>query len=76
MLKHLLAAGALLAAVAPAWAANEYYIVRGAPDGDCTVVEERPANATIVGGTGYGTRSEAQAAIKEVCKDEDDEDND
>jgi hypothetical protein len=70
MLKYVLAGGLMLAVVAPAWAADEYYIVRG-PDKKCTVVQEKPTTTTItvVGSTVYKTRSEADTAIKKVCTD-------
>ena len=71
MLKHVLAGGVMLAVVTPAWAADEYYIVRG-PDKKCTVVAEKPTTTTtttVVGDTVYKTRSEADTAIKKVCTD-------
>jgi hypothetical protein len=76
MLKYALAGGLTLAVVAPVWAADEYFIVRG-PDRHCTVVEERPTTTTItvVGDTVYKTRSEAETAIKEVCTTTDEDDD-
>jgi hypothetical protein len=70
MLRYLLAAGCALAVLSPAWAAEEFYIVRG-PDKKCTVVAEKPTTTTttVVGNTVYKTRSEAETAIKKVCVD-------
>ena len=83
MLKPLIGV-AVLAATTSAFAAGEYYIVRG-PDKHCKIVEERPTTTTtitVVGDTVYKTRSEAQSAIKRVCSTTtspsttDDDDND
>lgn len=79
MFKPLFGLSAIVIIAGPAFAADEYYIVRG-PDKHCTVVEERPTTTTItvVGDTVYKTRSEAETAIKRVCTttDDDDDDND
>jgi hypothetical protein len=68
MLKHLLAGGLVVAWVAPALAADEFYIVRGS-DKKCTVVAEKPTTTTttVVGNTVYKSRSEAETAVKKVC---------
>jgi hypothetical protein len=71
MLKHMLTGGLMLAVVAPAFAADEYYVVRG-PDKKCTVVAEKPTTTTtttVVGNTVYKSRSEAETAVKKVCTD-------
>jgi hypothetical protein len=61
----------MVAATAPAWAAEEFYIVRS-PDKKCVVVDKKPTTTTtitIVGDTVYKTRSEAETAVKKVCTD-------
>ena len=77
-MRYLLATGLMLTALAPAWAVDEYYIVRGR-DKKCEVVGERPTTTTVtvVGNTVYPTRAEAEAVIEIVCSiEEDDEDTD
>lgn len=74
MKKYILAFGAGLVISAPAFAADEYYIVRG-PDKKCTVVETLPQDNTIVqvGPLAFSTRNEAERQVEVVCN-EDDED--
>jgi hypothetical protein len=70
----LLAAAALLALSAPAFAQATFYVVQDTTTKRCTVVKERPTTTTmvIVGDTGkvYTTEAEAQAAIRtiKVCE--------
>ena len=68
MLKHLLAGGLVVAWIAPALAADEFYIVRG-PDRHCTVMNNRPSTAAlnVVGDTAYKTIAEAEGAIHRIC---------
>jgi hypothetical protein len=70
-LKYALVAVVIVANTAPAFAAKEFYIVRG-PDKKCTVVETAPAatetTITKVGKDVYVTREEAEADLAVVCK--------
>ena len=70
MLKYLLAGSLMVAFAVPAWAVDEYYIVRN-PDKKCIVVDKKPTTSTtvVVGNTIYKTKSEAEAAVKTVCTD-------
>jgi carbamate kinase len=61
--------------VAPALAADSYYIVQDVKTKKCTVTETKPTSAetTVVSGdTVYKTKSEAQSGIKttKVCTTE------
>ena len=69
MLKYALLAVGAVAVATPALAA-EYFIVRG-PDKQCRIVEQRPAEKTIVvlGDRAYVTREEAERQVKVVCRD-------
>jgi hypothetical protein len=66
----LLAAAAMIAAAAPAWA--DYYIVRESPAGPCRIVDSRPADGkSIVGGDRtYGDRAAAAKEMPLLCKSE------
>lgn len=68
--KAVLAASIVIAFVAPAFAADEYYIVQDTKTKTCTVVDKKPVDTTttVVGpsGTIYKTRSEAEAGMKTV----------
>jgi hypothetical protein len=72
-MKAILAGAALAAAcISPALA--DYYIVQNPSTKRCTIVEERPANPSIgvvVGGAGFGVRTEAESRMKsvEVCRE-------
>ncbi len=71
-MKRILAAAALTFAVSAPAVAAEFYIVQDTTSKRCTVVEQRPTSTTtvVVGGNRvYQTRTEAEGAIKEVCKD-------
>jgi len=68
-----IAAGLIVASVAPA-IADEYYVVRG-PDRHCTVTTTRPAGETVItqiGPLAFKSRSEAEDRIKttKVCTDD------
>jgi hypothetical protein len=76
-MKHLILAGALVLAVAPASFAQEtsYYIVRDAATKKCTVVHEKPTTTTttiVDGNKVYKTETEAQSAMKttKVCTED------
>jgi hypothetical protein len=68
MLKYLLAGSLVLAVAAPAFAADEFFIVRN-PDKKCVVVDKKPTTTTtvVVGDGVYKTRTEAESAVKKVC---------
>jgi hypothetical protein len=65
---------AMAAVVTPALAADGYYIVRDPVAKRCTVVNQRPvlSTTTIVGGTVYKTREEAETAMRSAgaCAEE------
>lgn len=69
-LKLLIVAGITTAFLAPAFAANSYYVVQDSTTKKCTVVHEKPTTTTsmVVGPTGkvYTTESEAEAAMKTI----------
>ena len=66
-IKLLVAAAGLVAFATPSLAA-EYFIVQDTTSKRCTIVEQRPTTqtTTIVGGTTYTTRTEAEGAMKTV----------
>jgi hypothetical protein len=66
-----LAAATLIAAfVAPAFAADEFYVVQDAKTKKCTVVDKKPVDTTTTvvspSGTVYKSRTEAEAGMKTV----------
>ena len=80
MLKSVIAVAVLVLFGGPAFAMDEYYIVRG-PDKRCAVVEQRPTTTTIIVGDedGYDIREEAIAEMRRLCRpktNNDDDDND
>ncbi|MGY8661932.1 hypothetical protein Q3C01_06125 [Bradyrhizobium sp. UFLA05-109] len=64
------AAVMIAAFVAPALAADEFYVVQDVKTKKCTVVDKRPTESsmTVVGpaGTIYKSRTEAEAGMKTV----------
>ena len=67
----LVAAAALVASfAAPAFAADEFYVVQDVKTKKCTIVDKKPAESsmTIVSpsGTVYKTRAEAETGMKTV----------
>jgi hypothetical protein len=67
----LVAAAALVASfAAPAFAADEFYVVQDVKTKKCTIVDKKPAETsmTIVSpsGTVYKTRAEAETGMKTV----------
>lgn len=68
----IILAGTMIAAfVAPALAADEFYVVQDVKTKKCTIVDKRPTDTTttaVVGpsGTVYKTRSEAETGMKSV----------
>jgi hypothetical protein len=68
---RLIAAAALVASfAAPAFAADEFYVVQDTSTKKCTIVDKKPTvtTQTIVSpsGTIYITRAEAEAGLKTV----------
>ena len=68
---ELVAAAALVASfAAPAFAADEFYVVQDVKTKKCTVVDKKPTESsmTIVSpsGTVYKTRAEAETGMKTV----------
>jgi hypothetical protein len=71
MKTRLLAAAALVASfAAPAFAADEYYVVQDTSTKKCTIVDKKPTvtTQTIVSpsGTVYKSHAEAEAGMKTV----------
>jgi hypothetical protein len=67
----LVAAVALVAWFsAPAFAADEFYVVQDVKTKKCTVVDKKPTESSMTvvspSGTVYKTRTEAEAGIKTV----------
>jgi hypothetical protein len=67
----LIAAAALVASfAAPAFAADEFYVVQDGKTKKCSVVDKKPAESSMAivspAGTVYKTRTEAEAGIKTV----------
>jgi hypothetical protein len=68
-IKAIIAAAALTAIAAPAFAADSYYVIQDAKTKKCTITETKPTTTetTVVGdGTVYKTRSEAETGMKSV----------
>lgn len=71
MISRTIAAAALIAAfIAPAFAADEYYVVQDAKTKKCTIVDKKPVDTTTTvvspSGTIYKSRSEAETGMKSV----------
>ena len=68
--KILLAAAVSAALVAPAFAADEFYVVQDVSTKKCTIVDRKPTetNVTIVSPSGiiYKTRTEAETEMKSI----------
>jgi hypothetical protein len=67
----LVAAAALVASfAAPAFAADEFYVVQDGKTKKCTVVDKKPTESSMTvvspAGTVYKTRAEAEAGMKTV----------
>jgi hypothetical protein len=69
-LKAVVAASMVAAFVAPAFAADEYYVVQDVKTKKCTVVDKKPTDTTTTvvspSGTVYKSRSEAETGMKTV----------
>ncbi len=70
MLKTLAAATLVVAFAAPAFAADEYYVVQDVKTKKCTIVDRKPTDTSVTvvspSGTVYKTRSEAESSMKTV----------
>jgi hypothetical protein len=68
--KTLIATSMVAAFVAPALAADEFYVVQDVKTKKCTIVDKKPADTTTTvvspSGTVYKTRSEAETGMKSV----------
>ncbi len=68
--KAIAAATLIAAFIAPAFAADEYYVVQDAKTKKCTIVDKKPVDTTTTvvspSGTVYKTRSEAETGMKSV----------
>ena len=67
----LVAAAALVASfAAPAFAADEFYVVQDVKTKKCTVVDKKPTESSMTvvspAGTVYKSRAEAEAGMKTV----------
>ena len=67
----LVAAAALIASfAAPAFAADEFYVVQDGKTKKCTVVDKKPTESSMTvvspSGTIYKTRTEAETGMKTV----------
>jgi hypothetical protein len=64
------AAGLIFSFVAPALAADEFYVVQDVKTKKCTIVDRKPTDTTMTvvspAGTVYKTRSEAETSMKTV----------
>jgi hypothetical protein len=67
-MKYALGAILTVALITPALS-QQFYIVQNPSTKQCTVVEEKPADTSVVvmGNRVYTSRSEAQSAIRTVC---------
>ena len=68
-MKILLAATLVVAFAAPAFAADEFYVVRDASTKKCTIVDKKPTTTTttvVSDGKVYKTRTEAESGMKTV----------
>lgn len=69
-IKAVVAASLIAAFVAPALAADEFYVVQDVKTKKCTVVDKKPTESTTTvvspSGTVYKTRSEAETGMKSV----------
>jgi hypothetical protein len=71
MKMKLVAAAALVASfAAPAFAADEFYVVQDVKTKKCTVVDKKPTESSMTvvspSGTVYKTRTEAETGMKTV----------
>ncbi|PSO22099.1 hypothetical protein [Bradyrhizobium sp. MOS003] len=69
-LRPFAAAGLVLASVAPALAANEFYIAQDMKTKKCTILDKKPTDTSMIvvsrSGTIYKTRAEAETGMETV----------
>ena len=70
---RLIAAAALVASfAAPAFAADEFYVVQDTSTKKCTIVDKKPTTTTVtqIGPVAFKTRQEAESGMKtiKVCE--------
>ncbi len=69
-LKTIAAATLIVAFAAPAFAADEFYVVQDVKTKKCTVVDKKPTESSMTvvspSGTVYKSRTEAEAGMKTV----------
>jgi len=68
--KLLFAAAITASLVAPAFAADEFYVVQDSSTKKCTIVDKKPTQTTMTvvspSGTVYKTRTEAETEMKSI----------
>jgi len=68
--KFIIATALVASFVAPAFAADEFYVVQDTATKKCTIVEKKPTETTMTivspSGTVYKSRTEAEAGMKTV----------
>lgn len=69
-IKAILAASIVASFVAPAFAADEFYVVQDTKTKTCTIVDKKPVDTTTTvvspSGTIYKTRTEAETGMKTI----------
>jgi len=71
MKTRLIVAAAMVASLAaPAFAANEFWVVQDSSTKKCSIVEKKPTETTVTvvnpSGTVYKTKTEAEAGMKTI----------
>jgi hypothetical protein len=68
--KIVIAAALVASFIAPAFAADEFYVVQDSSTKKCTIVDKKPTETTMTvvspSGTAYKTRTEAETSIKTI----------
>ena len=69
-IKLVIAAALVASFAAPAFAADEFYVVQDVKTKKCTIVDKKPAESSMAivspSGTVYKTRAEAETGMKTV----------
>jgi hypothetical protein len=69
-LRLIAAAGLVVAFTAPAFAADEFYVVQDVKTKKCTIVDKKPTDTSMTvvspSGTIYKSRTEAESGMKTV----------
>jgi hypothetical protein len=71
ILMRAILSGAALAALVITPSLADYYVVQEPSTKRCRIVEERPAPGVgvIIGGVGFGVRTEAETRMRTECRD-------